>query len=676
MTPIKAADLLHYRTLSALEFSADGIYGVFCVVQPEASGNGYCYNLWVLNTQTGVVKQLTSGNAERSFSFNSSNTLIFPGVRGDVDKKRLAGGKDLTVFYQIGLDGGEAVELFRVPLKGATAKKLNDEVYLITALFDNGRPDFNALSVEELPAAKKRYEEEKDYQVIDELPFWFNAKGFINKKRSRLYLYNIVSKELAPITDPMFDTGMSKYLESRNEIIYSGLQYETLQGQNKGLYSYSLETGKTRCLMESDNYTVINFCIDEQCQRILFVGCPIFQGTGIPGYSLYAVGLEDGAFEAIYTQLPEDYGCRTVSDVRFGTGNAMTVKGDMLYLVTSWDNTSGLSTLDLHTKELCHITPDELGVDFFQIVGDRFFTVGFYDSQLQEIYEISNSDGNFQQLTHFSEECLKGKYVAKPQPVSFINKDHIRIDGFVLLPIDFDPEKKYPGILEIHGGPRNNYSDGFMHEMQVMAGAGNFVFFCNPRGSAARGEAFADIYGCYGSVDYQDIMEFTDVVLEKYPQIDKEQLGVSGGSYGGYMVNWIIGHTDRFKAAASQRSISNWVSYYGVCDIGPRIAARDLKGVNPWDGLDVMWDTSPIKYANRAVTPTLFINADEDYRCWMSEGMQMYTALMVKGVPARMCIFHGENHELSRTGKPRHRIRRLNEINDWLFKYMKEGKRE
>ena len=166
-------------------------------------------------------------------------------------------------------------------------------------------------------------------------------------------------------------------------------------------------------------------------------------------------------------------------------------------------------------------------------------------------------------------------------------------------------------------------------------------------------------------------MAFTDEVLKKYPALDKDNLGVTGGSYGGFMTNWIIGHTNRFKAAASQRSISNWVSFFGVCDIGPWFGKREMGGATPWENLEGLWNASPLQYAMNAETPTLFIHADEDYRCWLPEGIQMYSALQLKGVPTRMCIFHGEHHELSRSGKPKHRIRRMNEINDWLFHYIK-----
>ena len=166
-----------------------------------------------------------------------------------------------------------------------------------------------------------------------------------------------------------------------------------------------------------------------------------------------------------------------------------------------------------------------------------------------------------------------------------------------------------------------------------------------------------------------DSVEVTKYVLEKYP-IDKARIGVTGGSYGGYMTNWIIGHTDRFKCAASQRSISNWISKFGTTDIGYYFNA-DQNQATPWINHDKLWWHSPLKYADKAKTPTLFIHSEEDYRCWLAEGLQMFTALKYHGVEARLCMFRGENHELSRSGKPKHRIRRLTEITNWFEKYLK-----
>ncbi len=165
-------------------------------------------------------------------------------------------------------------------------------------------------------------------------------------------------------------------------------------------------------------------------------------------------------------------------------------------------------------------------------------------------------------------------------------------------------------------------------------------------------------------------MEVMDVALDRFSFIDERRLGVTGGSYGGFMTNWIIGHTDRFDAAVSCRSISNWISKFNTTDIGYFFVA-DQQGGDPWKDHDKLWNQSPLKYGDRVDTPTLFIHSREDYRCWEGEGLQIFTALKYHGVPARLCLFEGENHELSRGGQPKNRIKRLEEMVDWFDSYLK-----
>lgn len=211
----------------------------------------------------------------------------------------------------------------------------------------------------------------------------------------------------------------------------------------------------------------------------------------------------------------------------------------------------------------------------------------------------------------------------------------------------------------------------YYHEMQYWANHGYYVIYCNPRGGESRGNEFGYICGRFGTIDYDDIMAFCDEALKAYPDMDEKHMGVTGGSYGGFMTNWIIGHTNRFAAAASQRGIANFVSMEGTSDIGTLFAERQILATTHTN-LDKMWNQSPLKYADRCTTPTLFIHSEEDYRCWMVEALQMYSTLIHHGVPTRLCLFHGENHELSRGGKPKGRIRRLQEITAWMDKYLKE----
>ena len=296
----------------------------------------------------------------------------------------------------------------------------------------------------------------------------------------------------------------------------------------------------------------------------------------------------------------------------------------------------------------------------------NYVYVGMRGVKLQE---VCGKDG---QLTHINEKVLEGKYVAVPEKTDIIS-DGVKIEGFVIKPIDYDENKRYPAIVDVHGGPRTAFGSVFFHEMQYWASMGYFVMFTNMRGSDGRGNEFADLRGKYGTIDFDDLMRFVDAVLEKYPQIDDKKVGITGGSYGGFMTNWAIGNTNRFAAAASQRSLTNWISLTNLADIGYTFDQEEVQGT-AWRNMKRIWDQSPLKHANKAKTPTLFIHSEEDYRCLLSEGMQMFYAIKNAGCTARMCIFKGENHELSRSGKPIHRTRRLKEITQWFEKYLKGAK--
>ena len=166
-------------------------------------------------------------------------------------------------------------------------------------------------------------------------------------------------------------------------------------------------------------------------------------------------------------------------------------------------------------------------------------------------------------------------------------------------------------------------------------------------------------------------MAFTDQVLERWPDIDPARLGVTGGSYGGYMTNWIVGHTDRFAAAASQRSISNWISDENSSDWSYMYSPCRFGGIHARRKVEEGWASSPLKFAKNAVTPMLFIHAEEDFRCPLGEALQLYTDLINRGVETRLCLFRGENHELSRSGGPRNRVKRLEEITAWMDAHLK-----
>jgi len=302
--------------------------------------------------------------------------------------------------------------------------------------------------------------------------------------------------------------------------------------------------------------------------------------------------------------------------------------------------------------------------------------IGFYQQNRSEIYLVHNPK-NLQRLTYFNSQNLS---TVKPLPLSITSRfDREAVNGYVLLPPDFRQEARasYPLILDIHGGPKTVYGSTYYHEMQVWANLGFVVCCTNPHGSDGRGNKFADIRRAYGQQDYDDLMDFLDAVLKTYPQIDSKRLGVTGGSYGGFMTNWIITHTKRFQAACTQRSISNWLSFCGTSDIG-YLFATDQNKVKDFSLEDqkTLWEHSPLHYINNAVTPTLIIHSDADYRCPYEQGMQLHTALTALGVPNKLCVFHEENHELSRSGRIKAREQRLNLITHWFLQYLQADNKE
>ena len=273
------------------------------------------------------------------------------------------------------------------------------------------------------------------------------------------------------------------------------------------------------------------------------------------------------------------------------------------------------------------------------------------------------------QLTSFNDALFDELALATPEYMPFTGVDGWPMDGWILKPRDFDPGKKYPLIVEIHGGPNTQYGYGFMHEMQMLAAAGYVVLYTNPRGSLGYGREFAlAVRGAWAEKDSLDIMAGLDAVLQT-GYIDEQRLGVIGGSYGGFMTSWLIGHTDRFKAAVADRSVIDRFSFFGSSDIGWDFADDDME-VAPWDDPERYMRMSPITYVKNIHTPVLIIHSENDMRCNIEQSEQLFAALKYMGREVLFVRFEGQSHGLSRGGHPMLRQERLRHIREWFEKYL------
>ena len=665
MKPVAVDDFKKYKFLSGLSYSPDGKKAVFVVRKAQKDGKGYTSDLWMY--RDGELRRLTAGGKEGSFAWKNDNELFVFTSREDEDKKRAEGREAFTPLYTLRLDGGEAEKTGELPFRASGMKLWYDKVYVVNGSINKECPDYYKLSEEDRKKEDERIKNDTDYEVVDEVPFWFNGAGFINGNRGALFLYDEEKNTCERINDPEYSVSGYELLEDR--IIFWGSKGSRMSDLASTIFSYSKEDGKVTVLRDDKVYSV-SAGAKLNGRLVLLMSDGKRHGMNQDS-DFYWFDPDTGKEELLY-KTECSVGNSTGSDCRLGHGRTLKNGKNGIYFTETRRNAGVLCCLTADGEKKT-VIDTEGSVDDYDLVEEtgKVLSVRLFAGKLQELYASDLNGGEAEQISSFNTEVLEDTYVALPEKFTFMSEGY-DIDGWVLKPIDYDPEKKYPAVLDIHGGPKTVYGELFFHEMQSWAGLGYFVFFCNPIGSDGRGDEFADIRGKYGTCDYNNIMDFTDEVLKRYPQIDASRVCVTGGSYGGYMTNWIVGHTDRYCCAATQRSISNWVSFEGVSDIGPMFT-RDQQCADIYHKTDLekIWWHSPLKYADDVKTPTLFIHSDQDYRCPFEQGIQFFTALKTRGVETRMCVFHGENHELSRSGMPEHRIRRLNEITGWFEKHAK-----
>ena len=626
-----------YQFISGPLLSPDGKVTAFIVQTMDMENNKYTGRLCTVDNQNGTVKTVSERDIKR-FVWTPGGKLLYSVPAG--------GKEDLKMEYRcIDWKTGEEETAAVQPMRGGLPFFTEDGRWIV--------PGQTVL------------EEKNDlYVEIKELPYWNDGRGFTCGTRNSIYLANPETGACERITPETFQVMGSDYCGKT--LLYIGSDYVDCAEFRKGIYVYDLVSGETRCVVEPGIYDVFHAnLLDEN--TVIFRGASKEDSAYSEG-RFYRVDLADGSCHKISDYDKKSEFCCIVGDVMLGLGQPNKAYDGKLYFVTVEGENCYIRTIDRDGKMSERLTGEGI-TNFFDVNEHGLVFYGYRGSRLGELYFLESS-GVERELTHLNDDLLAEYSIGKRIPISFTDRDGMEIRGWVIPPVGYEPGKKYPAILNIHGGPRGTWGGEFNHEMQVWANAGYFVLFCNPRGSAGRGDAFADLDLGMGGVDYENFMEFTDVCLKKWPDIDEKRLGVAGGSYGGYMVNWIIGHTDRFAAASSQRSISNWVSMDGLSDMGYYANGLQFGGFLDTNA-EHLWNISPLKYAHNAVTPTIFLQSEGDYRCPMEQALQMYAVLKRKGVESKLILFRGESHGLSREGKPQNRLTRMREILNWMDGHLK-----
>ena len=316
----------------------------------------------------------------------------------------------------------------------------------------------------------------------------------------------------------------------------------------------------------------------------------------------------------------------------------------------------------------------------FDVAGGTTALILTSPTELDDLY-LLDEEGEPSRLTNFSKEFSAKRKHSDPSRFVATSKDGSEVEAWCMKPTNFSERKKYPMLLNIHGGPFSQYGNKFFDEFQVLCEAGYVVVYSNPRGSsgyseswgrAIRGPKATEPGSGWGGVDFEDLMAVTDEALEQFDFIDAERLGVLGGSYGGYMTSWIISHTDRFKAACSERALNNHLTWAFTADMGSYF--KSYFGPSHLEDPEEYIRMSPITYVESINTPLLILHSETDLRCPISQAEEMFTALRLLNREVEFVRFPGESHELSRSGSPKHREERFHIILDWFDRHLKNGR--
>ncbi len=627
MEKLKTDTWLKFTFLSNLRFDHKGQNFLLSTQKANFKKNKYLTGLY-FSSDGKLVKFGTKNDSNPKWSLNDKKIAFLRSKKKDKDKSYLC-------VYTL-KDG--SVEEFEIEKKVVDFNWYDSSSFIL--LCNDQSED----------------KEEGVYQAAEEIPFFSNGKGFVAGDRNRLYKYRLKTGKVSTVTPENLKVHSFKIIDKNIYFIAQDIKNSEKYPMIDDVYV--ILNKEVQKLTNSD-MSIMDF--DVKNNKLIFVASD-FEYDLVTFSKLFVMDLKTKKTKKFLKDPEISLGNSTNSDSR-GSTRTLKVTDKFIYCEGTKRDRAVIYKVNYSGKYET-IEKDYSFDDFDVNENGEILFVKNSSCELPNLYILKNG---------------KERLVKKFNNIKFkstLEKFKVKgsdIDAWIMKPYDFDPNKKYPAILEIHGGPMTVYGEGFMYEFHLLASKGYVVIYSNPFGSDGYGQDFADLRGKYGTKDYQDLMKVVDSAIEQFDFIDKDRLGVTGGSYGGFMTNWIIGHTDRFKAAVTQRSISNWISMFGISDIGYFFSETHI-GQDPWTNQESYIEKSPLTYAKNFKTPTLIIHSKEDYRCPIAEGYQLFTALRYNGVEARMVLFEGENHNLSRTGKPKQKTQRLKEILDWFDKYIGEKK--
>jgi dipeptidyl aminopeptidase/acylaminoacyl peptidase len=659
---IEAEDICRLNVVTSAAISPDEKKIVYAVETTADDRRKYFSHIYMADIASGELRQYTFGEvSDRGLVWSPDGTMIaFVSTR---NKK--------TGIYIMAAEGGAEQKVLEMDGSFSGLKWTPDSKELIYQFRYN---DSHYI------ADEKKKKEAPLYRHITRLWYRLDGAGWLPKDRFHIWKIDLARGKTVQLTKGKYDEHAPTVSPDGKRIAFVSNRSKNpdLDSMNDDLFVMPVTGGKERKIPTPTGPVAFpSFSPDGKKLAYLGHDRPD-DAWGVANFSIWTVGVSGKpAAKDIIPKFDRQVYDQTIGDLGESFGEQApdwTPDGKRIYFFSAdtgkthifyVSSRGGLPTRVTRTN--CHVKGFSLNGKMKKIaaVVSDLKTPG----DLHVMPATYNGDSRTSRLTNLNKELWAGINMPRVREVWFKGYDGTALQGWLATPPKLNRKRKYPGILEIHGGPTAQYGFTFYHEMLYLASKGYVVFYTNPRGGGGRGETWAEsIVGDWGSIDYQDCMAAADY-LDKLPYVNSKRTGVTGGSYGGYMTNWMVGHTNRFRAAVTQRSVVDLKSFVGTSDMGYELY-REFEG-QPWTNPEAYERCSPLTYAKKIKTPLLIIHSEQDLRCGMEQAEQLFVTLKLMKKTVELVRFPEEPHGLSRHGRPDRRVARLEWIVRWFDRYLK-----
>jgi dipeptidyl aminopeptidase/acylaminoacyl peptidase len=683
---ITEMDLFKFVWIADAQISPDGSRVVFVRVWVNQKADRYDTALWIVPTSGGSTgekpRQLTAGPRDGNPRWSPDGKTLAFNRSAEKD-----GRPQPPQIYLLSLDGGEARPLTDTPRGAGGFEWSPDGKTIAFSSTDDGKKEKEKPNPEDAEPKDKAPEHVSDVRVISKAVYRANGGGYLNPKaHAHLWTVSVPAAtadqpKSKQITRGNFDEGNLSWSPDGSRIYFVARRvaepyYETA---HTDLYSVTPDGSDERKLLSFDG-GMRDYTFSNDGKRIAFGG--VAGHKPVQSYTqpdLFVANNEAGAAPKNLTASYDfDIGGGIGGDQRAprggSPGGVVWSKDDRwIYVNVAEHGAANLKRIDSATGKVEALTTGNHEIISYTATPDasKIALLISTSTNIGDVFLLDTATGKLTQLTRVNDELFAQLNLTDPEEIWYTSFDGKKIQAWIQKPPNFDPSKKYPFILEIHGGPHSAYGFTFTHEFQWMAAKGYVVLYTNPRGSTSYGQDFGNIIQYnYPGDDYKDLMAGVDEVVKR-GYIDTKKMGVTGGSGGGVLTNWTVGHTTRFAAAVSQRSIADWSGFWYTADFW--LYMPTWFRAAPWEDPKDFTNRSPITYVKNITTPMMFIEGEADYRTPPADGGEiMFRALKYRKIPTVMVRFPNESHELSRSGAPWHRIERLQHIVNWFDKYLQD----